>query len=158
MRIVLLSIFLFMSCRPSAVEDKNSQEPLELIAIDSKGDFKEFWKNLGQALMLNDTIVLDKYLDSTVFFYGREDIDPRFELNGSERIIKVREVYLTGGIYDYQKDTSISYVDFFLNVDLLNKDYLQDKDIQQIEDFVFRRNTSGEWKLTGVYSDTKKIK
>lgn len=158
MRIILLSIILFVSCNPSSLENKDKQESSKPNLKVINSDFREFWNNLGQALRVNDTVALDKYLDSTVFLYGREDQDPRFELNSRDRVIKVREIYLTSGTYDYQNDVSISYRDFFLDSNALNRRYVEGQDNQDIEDFSFKRNILGEWKLIGVYSDTKKLK
>lgn len=157
MNVFLLSILLLVSCKTSNQEIKEEQltsKPNLNVIIS---DFREFWNNLGQALRVNDTIALDKYLDSTVFLYGREDRDPRFELNGRDRIIKVRDIYPTGGIYDYQNDINVSYQDFFLSENALNRMYVEGQDYQVIEDFVFKRNKWGEWKVIGIHSDTKKL-
>jgi hypothetical protein len=162
MRVILLSIILFVSCNSSITEIKDEQLSSKPDSKpDSKvikSDFREFWNNLGQALRVNDTIALDKYLDSTVFLYGREDQDPRFELNSRDRIIKVREIYLNSGTYDYQNDINISYMYFFLDSNALNREFVEGQDNQDIEDFVFKRDKWDEWKLIGVYSDTKSQK
>jgi hypothetical protein len=156
MNVFLISILLLVSCKPGNQEIKEEQLSSKPNSKVIRSDFREFWNNLGQALRVNDTIALDKYLDSTVFLYGREDHDPRFELNGRDRIIKVRDIYLTGGIYDYQNDINVSYQDFFLSENALNRMYVEGQDYQVIEDFVFKRNKWGEWKLIGVYTNTKK--
>lgn len=157
MRAILLSVVLFIACMNSAMENKDKQvssKPLKM----TENDFREFWNDLGQALRVNDTIALNKYLDTIVYFYGREDQDPKFELKNRDRIIKVREIYLSGGFYDFQKDANTSYVDFFLNSNALKSDYVEGQDEQNIKDFVFKRNKRNVWKLTAVYSDTKKLK
>jgi len=157
--VILLMIIFFVSCKSSDTKENKEKKLTSNPSLKvDKCDFREFWNNLGQALRINDTLALDKYLDSTVFLYGREDQDPRFELKGHDRIIKVREIYLTSGTYDYQNDINISYKDFFLNKDALNREYVEGQDNQDIEDFSFKRNYLGEWKLIGVYSDTKKLK
>jgi hypothetical protein len=155
MKVILLSIILFVSCKSSTNENKDKGLSPKPNSKVSKSDFKEFWNNLGQALRDNDTIALDKYLDSQVFLYGREDQDPRFELHNHDRIIKVREIYLNSGTYDYQNDINISYRDFFLNKNALDREFIEGRDIQDIEDFVFKRDKWGEWKLIGSYADTK---
>lgn len=156
MSVFLISILLLVSCKPSNQEIKEEQLSSKPNSNMIISDFREFWNNLGQALRVNDTIALDKYLDSTVFLYGREDHDPRFELNGRDRIIKVSDIYLNGGIYDYQNDINVSYQDFFLSENALNRMYVEGQDYQVIEDFVFKINKWGEWKLIGVYTNTKK--
>lgn len=157
MRVILLLVVLFVGCKKSTVENKENEIVSKPIIVN-KIDFREFWNNLGQALQKNDTIALDNYLDTKVFLYGREDQDPRFELQGRDRIRRVREVYLSSGTYDYEHDISISYKEFFLNKDALNKEYVKGQDFQDIEDFSFKRNKLGEWKVIGVYTDTKKLK
>jgi len=149
---------LFVSCNPSITENKDEQLYSKPDSKVIKSDFREFRNNLGQALRVNDTIALDKYLDSTVYLHGREDEDPRFELNKRDRIIKVREIYLTSGTYDYQNDINISYMNLFLDSNALNREYEEGQNYQSIEDFYFKRNKEDEWKLIGVYSDTKKLK
>lgn len=159
--VILLVIIFFVSCKsPDTKENKDAQLSSKPNSKVIKSDFREFWNNLGQALRINDTLALDKYMDSTVFLYGNEDEDPIFELKNRDRIIKVREIYLTGGTFVYQNDTdiSISYKDFFLNKNALNRMYKEGQDEQRIEDFVFTRNIQGEWKLIAAYTDTKKLK
>ena len=158
MRVILISILLLVACNSSTKENKSEQLPSKSYSKVIKSDFKEFWNDFGQALRVNDTIALDKYSDSIIFLYGREDQDPQFKLRSRDRIIKVREIYLTGGTYDFQNDISISYKDFFLNKSALNREYVKGQDDQRIEDFVFKKNKWGEWKLIGVYSDTKRLK
>ena len=158
MRVILVSIILFAACNSSTKENNAEQLPSMSYSQVKKSDFKEFWNDLGKALRVNDTIALEKYSDSTIFLYGRADQDPQFELRSRDRIIKVREIYLTGGTYDFQNDISISYKDFFLSKSALDREYVEGKDDQRIEDFVFQKNKWGEWKLIGVYSDTEKLK
>jgi len=154
MREILLLIFVFTACTNHPMENKNKQISPKPDKVTSN-DFGIFWNELGQALRDNDTIALDKYLDTVVYFYGREDQDPKFQLKSRDRIIKVREIYLTGGFYDFQKDANISYVDFFLNKNALKNDYVEGQDNQSIKDFVFTRNKEHIWELTAVYSNTK---
>lgn len=155
MRAIFLSIILFVSCKPKSVENKNEQLFSKPNSQEVKNDFRDFWNNLGKALLVNDTIALDNYLEFVVLLNGRGDDDPKFELKNRDRIIKVREIYLTSGFYDYQNDVSISYMDFFLNRNALNSDYVEGQDNQSIKDFVFKRNKGGEWKLIEVYTNTK---
>ena len=49
-------------------------------------------------------------------------------------------------------------MDFFLDSNALNREYVEGQDNQDVEDFVFKRNKWDEWKLIGVYSDTKKLR
>jgi len=156
--VILLIIIFFVSCKsPDKKENKDTQLSSKPNSKVIKSDFREFWNNFGQALRINDTIALDKYMDSTVFLYGNEDDDPIFELKNLDRIIKVREIYLTRGTFVYQNDTdiSISYKEFFLNKNALNRMYKDGQDEQHIEDFIFARNGQGEWKLIAAYTDTK---
>lgn len=155
MREILLLIVVFTACTQHPKENKNEQISSKPDKI-TRNDFGIFWNDFGQALRDNDTIALDKYMDTIVHFYGREDQDPKFELKSRDRIIKVREIYLTGGFYDFQKDANISYVDFFLDKNALKSDYVEGQDNQNIKDFVFTRNKGDVWKLTAVYSNTKK--
>ncbi len=157
MKIFLLFIILLVSCRSNNVINNDEQLSSNPNLKATTGEFREFWNNFGKALRDNDTTALDKYLDTTVFLYGREDEDPKFLLYNRDRIIKVREIYLTGGTYDYQNDTNISYTDFFLSKNALNREYVEGEDNQAIEDFVFKKNKWDEWKLIGVYSDTKNL-
>lgn len=155
MRILIVILLLLSSCQYQSkvverIEQHTISEPIEF-----DDDFLQYWSDLGDALLTNDTIELDKYLDSTVFFYGREDGDPRFALNGLERIFKVREIYLSSGIYDFQIDSLISYPDFFSDIRALEGRYIKGEDYQDIEDFVFRKNSSKEWKLTRLYCNTR---
>jgi len=155
MRAIFLSLIFFVSCKPKTVESNNEPLSSQLNSLEVKNDFKEFWNNLGKALLVNDTIALDNYLDSTVSFYGRDDDDPKFELKSRDRIIQIRKIYLSGGFYDYQNDATIDYRDFFLNRNALDNDYVEGQDSQDIKDFVFKRNKRNEWKLIRVYTDTK---
>lgn len=154
MKAILLSIVVFTACMNRAIENKDEQNSSKSIQL-TRNDFREFWNDLGQALRVNDTIALDNYLDTIVYFHGREDQDPRFELKNRDRIIKVREIYLTGGFYDLQSNADISYVDFFLNENALKSDYVEGRDTQVIKDFVFARNKSGVWKLIIVSTNTE---
>lgn len=159
--VILLIIIFFVSCNsPDKKENKVTQLSSKPNSKVIKSDFREFWNNLGQALRINDTLALDKYIDSTVFLYGNEDEDPIFELKNLDRIIEVREIYLNSGTFVQQNDTeiSISYKDFFLNKNALNRMYKDGQDEQHIEDFIFTRNKQGEWKLVAAYTDTKKLK
>jgi capsule polysaccharide export protein KpsE/RkpR len=159
--VILLVIIFFVSCKsPDKKVNKVTQLSSKSESNLIKGVFKEFWKNSGQALRINDTLALDKYMDSTVYLYGNEDEDPTFELKDIDRIIKVREIYLTSGTFIYPNETeiSINYKDFFLNENALNRMYKDGQDEQHIEDFIFSRNKQGEWKLIAVYKDTKKLK
>jgi hypothetical protein len=156
MRAILLLIVVLTACMHRVIENKEEQISSKPPII-TRNDFSVYWDGFGQALRDNDTIALDKFLDTIVIFYGREDQDPKFELKNRERIIKVREIYLTGGFYDFQNDTNISYVDFFLNKNALKSDYVEGQDNQNIKDFVFTRNKRNEWKLTAVYNNTKNV-
>jgi hypothetical protein len=157
-KVILVSMLLLCSCSLSTKENKAEQLPSESYSKVIKSDFKDFWNDLGKALRVNDTIALDKYLDSAIILYGRADEDPRFKLRRLDRINKVREIYLTGGTYDVQNDSSISYKNFFLNRKALDREYVEGQDYQNIEDFIFNKNKWGEWKLIGVYCDTKGLK
>ncbi len=156
MRAILLLIIVLTACMHRTIENKEEQISSKPTIVN-RNDFSIFWDDLGQALRDNDTMALDKFLDTKVIFYGREDQDPKFELINRDRIIKVREIYLTGGFYDFQNDTNISYVDFFLNKNALKSDYVEGQDNQNIKDFVFTRNKRNVWKLTAVYTNTKNV-
>jgi hypothetical protein len=155
MKISILLMLAISSCQLSSQDARKLEQPKKPTSEELGGDFKQYWKKLGYALRINDTLALDEYLDATIFVYGREDSDPRFTLNGHDRILKVREVYLSGGTYDFYNDLLISYQDFFSDNSALENRYIEGEDIQDIEDFAFRKNASNEWKLIGVYCNTR---
>lgn len=169
MRVIFLSVLLFISCMNNMIKNKNeelSSSPFSAKKTNDlhflkyslsviKSDFREFWNNFGHALQVNDTIALNNYMETSVFLYGREDQDPILELKNRERIIRVREIYANGGFYDYKNNINISYIDFFLDKNALNSDYVENQDYQEIKDFVFKRSINNEWKLTAVYTNTK---
>ena len=156
MKVILLSILVLTACMHRAKENKEDSISSKSIKV-TRNDFVVFWDDLGKALRVNDTVALDNFLDTIVYLRGREDQDPISELKNRNRIIKVREIYLTGGFYDFQKEANTSYVDFFLNEDALKRDYIEGQDIQHIEDFVFKRNKRNDWKLIAVHTNTKKV-
>lgn len=122
-----------------------------------KDDFSFFWLSLGKALNIEDTIFIDKYLDTSLFFHGREDEDTILELKGSKRIDVFLKIYLNGGVYDYENDRNISFKELFLNESNYKKEYVEGDSIQEIFDFSFKTNNEGDWKLFRVYCDTKSI-
>ena len=152
--VLVISIFLFFSCT-SDRSGETKRADTSRSEVTTNKDFKIFWSNFGQALSSNDTVALEKYLDSSVSIHGREDDDPKFELTGRQRILKVRDIYLNGGIYDYQKDVNISYAVFFKDKNALDHEYVENQSSQSIEDFTFTRASSDEWRLTDVYTNTK---
>ncbi|MNY18755.1 hypothetical protein D3C86_1521560 [compost metagenome] len=102
-----------------------------------------------------DNQTLNGLVAEKLAVWGREDQDPKLELDYIDRIIKVLEVYEFGGIVD-EKNRSVSYPELFANEELLKKNIQTSGDEQRIEDFVFSKDKAGQWKLTLVYWNTKK--
>lgn len=50
------------------------------------------------------------------------------------------------------------YMDFFLDKNALNKVYKENQDIQFIDDFTFKKNKLGEWRLVEVYTNITELK
>lgn len=157
MRIYFFSIFIFIACNSENNEVELKQSIMSPIPTLKNTDFKEYWNNLGLALKVNDTLKLEKFFESSVFIYGREDEDPRFVLNGRDRIVRVREIYLSGGYYDENRLLNVSYRDFFSDKNVLDLNFVSNQDTQRIEDFIFAKSDFDEWKLIGVYTNTRDI-
>ncbi|WP_343748977.1 hypothetical protein [Fluviicola sp.] len=159
MKVCLFSLsFLLFSCSSSNSEVKEiivKEKVEDSVSNSCKAPFQKFWTSFARSLENSDTIALNNLLDDTVLFYGREDRDPRFDLTKKDRIMKVLDIYNTGGFYDDNKDLSVSYKDFFQGKESLNE-YRNCKDEQEIKDFVFRKTAGGEWKLILVYCNTNK--
>jgi hypothetical protein len=139
--------------------DRNEDKiEIKTDSLDEENIFFEFCGRLSVAMEKNDTIELDKYLDSAVIFRGYDDDDPAIEISGRERIFLVREIFLNYFYDDYKNDTAIMYKDFFLDKNALNKEYKENKDIQFIDDFTFKKNKLGEWRLVEVYTNITELK
>jgi hypothetical protein len=158
MKALILIFALFVSCRPNNSNNVQTNLILKPDSTKVNIDFVEFCLNFGKALQNNDTIVLEKILDTTIQILGREDNDPTFELKGHTRILKVREIYLSSGIFDYENDSNITYSELFANKEWLNKMYRFGDSNQDVEDFFFEMREVGVWKLKGIYTNTKSVK
>jgi hypothetical protein len=142
----------------SVDENKGDKIEVERDSLDEKNKFFEFCRKLTVAMEKNDTIALDKYLDSTIIFRGYDDDDPVIEIDGRDRIVYVRENFVNYGCYDFQKDTFMMYKDLFLDKNALNKEYIENSDVQRVQDFSFKKNKYGEWKLVRVYTNITELK
>lgn len=148
---------ILISCNEKTKNNSNTKASFVQNNKLKKGDFSSYWRVLGKSLKENDSNSLNELIDSKIIIYGREDSDPIITVGGWDRIIKVRELYLNGGFYDYLNDSDISYIDFFSKDISLRKRYENGPNSLEIEDFSFEKSNSGVWKLKTISSNTKII-
>lgn len=152
---LFLLAFLALSCTsPAPTNPAASELPADEAAL-TEVDFPTFLAEFARVLAKSDNQALNKLVAEKLAVWGREDSDPKLELDYIDRIIQVLEVYERGGIYDSETDRSVSYKELFENEALLKKNIQSSGEDQRIEDFVFSKDQAGQWKLTQVYWDTK---
>lgn len=156
---LFLLAFIALSCSSpvTAPADAHKSQSDELASTDPEVDFPTFLAVFARVLEKSDNQALNGMVEEKLAVWGREDQDPRLELDYVDRIIKVVEVYELGGIYDMDTDRSISYKELFADEELLKKHiHSSPGGEQRVEDFVFSKDKAGQWKLTLVYWNTKK--
>lgn len=147
--------FLAMSCTAPAPTNAPEPESSPEETVSTEVDFPTFLTEFARVLATSENQTLNRMVAEELEVWGREDQDPKLRLTEIDRIIKVLEVYDRGGVYDSETDHSISYKELFENEELLEKSIQSSGDDKRVEDFVFSKDKTGQWKLTQVYWDTK---
>ena len=160
---LLLSLF---SCYRNE-QEKNEMSKIDTLkVIEQTGnkqpqikilEFERYWKELGGAIQTNDTSKIKLLVNVPLNVYGHDDRDPRLKIDSNDIIKFVLLAINTGGYYDLEKNTSISYKSFLLSDLKSISEYKQGSDSQWIQEFVFEKNTNG-WKLVTLYMDTREFK
>ena len=155
---LFLLAFLAISCSSPAANrvTENPSPSAEPTSTEPEVDFPTFLAEFARVLEKSENQKLNQMVAEKLAVWGREDQDPKLELTYIDRIIKVVEVYEMGGIYDSETDRTVSYKELFANEALLKKNISGSEDERRVEDFVFNKDQSGQWKLTLVYWDTKR--
>lgn len=155
---LFLLAFLAISCSSPAANrvTENPSPSDEPTSAEPEVDFPTFLAEFARVLEKSENQKLNQMVAEKLAVWGREDQDPKLEMTYIDRIIKVVEVYEMGGIYDSETDRTVSYKELFANEELLKKNTSGSEDEQRVENFVFNKDQSGQWKLTLVYWDTKR--